>query len=282
MALDFRTLNQAEERILAARLEAIRASISHAGEKGRALETAVGDFLRHLLPPEYGVGSGFVAWLPYEGAAPQLSSQLDVIIYDAHRCSPLIRLGSCDVFPLESVFGYVEVKASMRSSAGTASPPGDSIEACVAKNFELRKMKRRVFWSGFAGSPAQTVLSDHDDWLSIRSYVLAFEAAGAISNVEEFAARLRQALQATGSPAHIHGVFIPGSCLLWTKAVDRRIASTEDLFQIGYSTNNSLLRFKAMLLHHLASFDRPPGDWTPAYDQYLLDHLDSAMQESND
>jgi hypothetical protein len=93
------------------------------------LEHAVTALLREFLPAEYGLGNGFVVWLSPTG--PRLSRQLDIVIYDALRSGPLVRLSTCDVFPLEAVYGYVEVKATLRSSPNAAD---DSIEACVARN----------------------------------------------------------------------------------------------------------------------------------------------------
>jgi hypothetical protein len=56
---DFAALSRIEEELLIARLNAIRRSITHAGEKGRALEQAVHRFLRDILPAEYGLATGF-------------------------------------------------------------------------------------------------------------------------------------------------------------------------------------------------------------------------------
>jgi hypothetical protein len=57
---DFATLSRIEETLLVAKLEAIRRSITHAAEKGRALEQAVIRLLRDLLPTEYGLALAVV------------------------------------------------------------------------------------------------------------------------------------------------------------------------------------------------------------------------------
>src|SRR5688572_25678777 len=143
MSPDFSKLAALEENVLVAKLEAVRASISHGGEKGRALEFDVRQLLRGMLPPEYGLTTGFIASTSASGAV-SLSSQLDIIIYDAIRHSPLIHLESWDVLPIEAVYGYVEVKASLTSSSDSAAKPAsNSIEACIATNLELRKLKER-------------------------------------------------------------------------------------------------------------------------------------------
>ena len=138
-APDFTKLTALEEVALAARLDAIRATITHGGEKGRALEQSVLLLLRDILPAEYGLSTGFVAYRA-DGEI-KLSRQLDIIIYDAVRTGPLARLTACDVFPLEAVYGYVEIKATIQSSSDEAKKPADnSIEHCLAQNQELRRI----------------------------------------------------------------------------------------------------------------------------------------------
>ena len=102
----FAEVVESEEISLNARLRATRAAIQHAGEKGRALESVVATLLRDLLPNEYGISTGFVVYVG-EDDSVALSSQLDIIIYDALSSGPLVRLGPIDVVPLEAVFGYV-------------------------------------------------------------------------------------------------------------------------------------------------------------------------------
>jgi len=70
---EFGELSQIEEELLAAKLRAVRKSITHAGEKGRALEAEVANFLRGLLPAEYGISTGFVVYHTKDG--PKLSPQ---------------------------------------------------------------------------------------------------------------------------------------------------------------------------------------------------------------
>jgi hypothetical protein len=270
-APDFVGLSRIEETLLVAKLEAIRSSITHAAEKGRALERAVCGLLRDLLPAEYGLSTGFVVWLSPSG--PQLSRQLDIIIYDAIRSGPLIRLDTCDVFPLEAVYGYVEVKATLRSS-DALEPPHDSIEACVARNLELRQMNVRSFYIPEGGSPSSLQLT-RVGWLSLRSFIVAFEADGTSANsLSTLSKRMGAALKKAGVPAHLHGVLIPNHGLLSTRPVDRRIAAPEDYFHVRSVGDHALLQFKTLLLQHLATFQRPAEGWVTAVDQYFAQVAD--------
>jgi hypothetical protein len=262
---NFASLSQVEEELLLARLAAVRHSIAHAGEKGRALEHHVRQFLRDLLPQEYGLTTGFVAWLSPNG--PVLSPQLDIIIYDAIRHSPLIHLETCDVLPLEAVYGYVEVKASIRSNKRTKSAD-DSIESCIRTNAAIRKMRYRAFHVPLGGSPMESETQSRH-WLAMRAYVVAFESRGKIAkNAGHFAQTMAEALQKE-SEAHIHGVLIPNHGFFYTRAINPATASDDDRHHVVYTTDHPLLAFKALLLKGLATFERPPGDWTPAIDQYF-------------
>ena len=264
---DFASLSRIEEKLLAARLDAVRLSISHAGEKGRALELQVRKLLRDLLPPEYGLTTGFVVWLSPSG--PTLSPQLDIIIYDAIRHSPLIHLESCDVLPLEAVYGYVEVKATLRSTSDAAtSPAEDSIEACVHKNSGIRKMRTRVFRVPIAGSPI-VIETRKEWWLALRSYIVAFEASGSVANdADAFAGRMAEVLKRQRD-AHIHGVLLPNHGFFYTRPVDVSTAADDDYFHVRYTTDHPLLAFKSVLLQGLVTFQRPPTEWAPALDIYF-------------
>lgn len=100
---------------------------------------SVREFLRELLPAEYGISTGFIAYhiadcieeheYTEEGVPTydcryiaekdeiRVSSQIDVIIYDALRFGPIVRLGASDVFPLEAVYAYAEVKSIIYAKA---------------------------------------------------------------------------------------------------------------------------------------------------------------------
>jgi hypothetical protein len=266
---EFSDLSKIEEELLVAKLHAARKAISHAGEKGRALESEVLNLIRSFLPIEYGLSTGFVAYHGPDG--PMLSPQLDIIIYDSTRCGPLVRLESCDVFPLEAVYAYVEVKASLRSSPDTAkSPAENSIESCLETNKQLRKMVERRYWVPMAGSSIKTGLLRHE-WMGIRSYLIAFEATGKVAkNLDDLAQRMADVSAQLGLPTHLHGVFIANHGFLFTRPVDVDKANAEDYYHVQYTKNHPLLAFKTSLLTALTTFPRAQQDWSAAIDQYYI------------
>src|SRR5262245_8320044 len=160
---NFQELAAIEEQMLASRLEAARLVITHGGEKGRSLEAEVNALLRTFLPAEYGLSTGFIAY--HSERTIRLTPQLDIIIYDAVRSGTNARMATCDVYPIEAVYGYVEVKASLQSVSNDAKAmqsfqnsndakdlPDNSIERCIANNKEFRKMRDRRFWVPLEGS----------------------------------------------------------------------------------------------------------------------------------
>jgi hypothetical protein len=264
----FTDLNQIEENLLVAKLKAARSAIVHAGEKGRALEHVVTMLLRSFLPAEYGLSTGFIVFHTPEG--PKLTRQLDVIIYDAVRSSPIISLETCEVLPLEAVYGYVEVKATLTSSSDEATEPAEnSIECCLERNRDLRNMKDRRYWVPRGSSPIETALHKHD-WVSIRSYIFAFEPIGRVAtNLGDLAQRMANVSKRLGIPTHLHGVFVANHGLLFTRPVDSRSAKSDDFHHVNFTTTSPLLAFKTLLLNGLASFPRPQEEWAPAVDQYF-------------
>jgi hypothetical protein len=266
---DFGTLARLEEAALSAKLDAVRATISHGGAKGRALEQAVILLLREFLPAEYGLSTGFIAY--HSDGTIKLSPQLDIIIYDAVRTGPLARLTACDVFPLEAVHGYIEVKATIRSSSDSAEAPSDnSIEHCLQQNQQLRRMIDRRYHAQVPGSVVGSVRAQKA-WIPIRGFVVAFAPEGKVaSDAGAFAQRMADVSRSLGQPTHLHGVFVAGNGYFRTRPVNPRTAQPGDMWHVEYVQENGLSVFRADLLHGLARFRRYPSDWSPAVDEYFV------------
>ena len=81
--------------------------IQHRGERGRAREVVLADFLRSIVPPGFAVGTGFV--IDSQGG---LSRQQDIVIHrrDYH---PVFSIGGVNYFPVESVAVVAEVKSTL-------------------------------------------------------------------------------------------------------------------------------------------------------------------------
>lgn len=83
--------------------------LGHPAESGRAREQVIRAFLERLIPPDYGIDTGFVI-----DALGGVSRQVDVVIYRKQR-APVLEIGGIKHFMVESVSAVVEVKASVTS-----------------------------------------------------------------------------------------------------------------------------------------------------------------------
>jgi hypothetical protein len=87
------------------------AQIGHNGGKGGTREDSVRTFLRDYLPTRYAIGQGEILhW------SNQRSRQCDAVIFDGSRCPRLLIDPAHSVFPLESVYGVLEVKSDLSAS----------------------------------------------------------------------------------------------------------------------------------------------------------------------
>jgi hypothetical protein len=104
MTLD-ELFRQTEEALLAKSREA--GFVEHLGDRGENREELLRDFLQSNLPRRYGVGKG--AAVARDG---QQTHSADVVIYDALDC-PILYSGRTQVFPIEGVYGIIEVKSRL-------------------------------------------------------------------------------------------------------------------------------------------------------------------------
>jgi len=267
----FAELNKIAEDLLVARLKASRAAIEHSGEKGRALEHQAVSLLRSFLPGEYGLSTGFIIYHTDDG--PQLSTQQDIIIYDALRLGPVLRLETSDVFPLEAVYGCVEVKASLTSHKEIPKEyKANSVEALMRRSTIFRRMKIRKYWlpkfttskePGIALSEVQTIA-----WREPYFYIFAFELDGPAGDIPALAQKMANESQLIGSDCRVDGLFIANTGFLYSRVVDLETATPADIHSFKYTLDHPLAAFKRRLLHDLNLFPRPALVWTPAIDQY--------------
>ncbi len=86
----------------------VSAEVEHGGSKGALREDALRRFLDERLPGSCGTGSGEIV-----GPRNDTSQQCDLIIYDRLRGVPLVYGQSTQVYPIECVYGTIEVKSGL-------------------------------------------------------------------------------------------------------------------------------------------------------------------------
>jgi len=82
--------------------------ITHSGERGRAVEEILREFLRRHLPGRYAVGTGFL--VAPEGTE---SRQCDIIIYDRLDTPILLGAGDIVMVPTDCALAVIEVKSAL-------------------------------------------------------------------------------------------------------------------------------------------------------------------------
>ncbi len=90
------------------------ASIKHPGDKGNSRENFIRNFLTTsgYLPKKYAVSEGSSHIISATG---HTSDQTDLLIYDALNTPKLLSLDNIQFFPVETVYGVIEVKSNLNS-----------------------------------------------------------------------------------------------------------------------------------------------------------------------
>ncbi len=126
---------------LRTRFEEIKSSVPHNLEKGMEIEDVVKIFLRDYLPRRYDITGGFII-----DRENNISSQQDVIIYDAFHC-PIYRPGSRGaVVPIDNVASVFEVKSELDIN---------NFRETLTKIHKLRKLQKSPDQSAYPNYPAQ-------------------------------------------------------------------------------------------------------------------------------
>lgn len=97
--------------------------VPHQGERGRANELTMARLLENLLPPTIGVGSGVII-----DSAGNTSHQTDIVLYNRNNQPQLIAQSLQLLFPVEVVYGALEVKSRL-----TSDDVGDIAAKCKAQ-----------------------------------------------------------------------------------------------------------------------------------------------------
>lgn len=89
-------------------------SVKHPGDKGTTRENFVRNFLTEseYLPAKYAVSKGSSHIISTTG---HISEQIDLLIYDALNTPKLLSLDNVQYFPVETVYGTIEVKSDLNS-----------------------------------------------------------------------------------------------------------------------------------------------------------------------
>lgn len=169
--------------------------IPHNAERGRALEGVISQILGEILPKRFSLGTGFVI-----NSAGERSAQQDIVIFDHIYNAPLLSSAACSLFPVECVYGTVEVKSTL-----TKKTLRDALQSVV----RLRKIgaTRKYLLTVPCEEGSKIVYKSVPAEFSVppRSYLVAFKASG-LGSGERLAETIEGICREEG--AHIHGICI--------------------------------------------------------------------------
>jgi hypothetical protein len=220
----------------------LTATLPHKGERGRNDEERVRTFLAKVLPRRFSVGTGF---LVCSNPTVPVSRQLDVVVFDEIHNSPLHRELAAYVFPIEMVYGTVEVKGFLK--------PSDLVPTLrsIAAVRRLAKEKHYVVYGSTSvgqDRPDQLVVVPIEvvEKLAPRAFIFAYDAVW--KTASGFHDAFRRALKRVPD-AHVHGFVV-----LAKEWFAYQVPYSGEERQVKYYTDNSLLRFIKKMMHDLGSF----------------------------
>jgi hypothetical protein len=228
------------QRIFRLESEVLTASLPHSGERGRNDEDRLRSFLARVLPRRFTVGSGFIVCSDPR-VAP--SRQTDVVIFDEINNSPLHRELAAFVYPVEMVYGTVEVKGTLTHE--------NLLEACQAirRVRDLGKEQHYIEYTSApkdASRPEERVVRGREtsQTTAPRTFLFAYEKKG-WRTIDDLAATLREVTTETG--AHVHGLAVLSAN--WHLA---QIAFTNPP-EFHLTKGNALMHLVRGMLHSIAS-----------------------------
>ena len=226
------------------------AQFKHSGEKGGKREGSFKENLRKVLPARFGLGRGEVVT-----SRNEVSKQCDLIIFDAERGLELLHDEGSGLYPIESVYGTIEVKSDLDStelekayqnvgSVKRLVPPGSGF---------VRKTYGGSFISE-SGSDAPVPIG----------IVFAFTAGRSLKAIGDQVAQLDAELDDLRNRPDLVVVFDQG--IVGPQGRVRgdfnnlRLSDRVELHRIQRSGRHTLLRFYMQLLDELTVIGLPPLD----------------------
>jgi hypothetical protein len=171
--LDTRTLFQKISQKMRVDFEA-SSQVMHSGSKGTIRENVLRNFLGEgRLPAKYGLGAGEIV-----GRIRDTSRQCDVIVFDKLNGVTLLYDESVQVFPIDCVYGIIEVKSSLSKTdfldalekikAAKAMAPGGAVSQPIGGGFTVFHSRPRpfgiVFAYGLANNSLDSLLKNLQEW----------------------------------------------------------------------------------------------------------------------
>jgi hypothetical protein len=221
--------------------EILTSVLPHLGERGRNDEERFRRFLERVLPRRFSVGTGF---LVCSEPSVAISNQADIVLFDEIYNSPLHRELSAMVFPVEMVYGTIEVKGRI------ARKDLKSICTSIKKIRKAGQHRWYLEYTSRAKSPDEpekrvVAKQEYRETTPPRAFVLAYEKKG-WKTIDDLVKNLKEEVHEHG--AHIHGLAILGCD--WYVAQEAHSSGGPKFVA---SEGDALLKFVRGMLHSISS-----------------------------
>lgn len=219
----FEQLFEGNRKILQTESEYFSTLTQHPGEKGLLNESHLRKLIARYLPKKFGIGTGFV--VSSKTFPERRFKQLDLIIYDALNNAPLYQSEAFGIFPIEMVYGYIEVKTTLRNA---------DLEKAFATNKEIRALQHDKHY-----------LFGHVNTLAPRFYMFAYRSE--IASDQLGVSILKKFLNEP--EAHCHGAYV----LSFDKLIQRAALGSADALALIQYESPALSVFLTNLSAHFDS-----------------------------
>ena len=265
-AFDLDRLFEGSLRRLRAEAEYFSRLTDHNPELGRLNETHLVKLLRDYLPPKVGIGTGFIVC---GGDTPSQSPQCDIILYDALNNTPLYRSDAWSIYPIEMVYGIIEVKTTLNGSALEEAFGKCAMIRVMAKTSDGKPNK--AYMRQVPPVPRMAARYQvYSSKLPPRFFVFGYDGWKRAAALEKNFKALSQARE----DAHIHGV-----CNLYNSG---SLYVRHEAFQEGENRFSPVAKngFRYFLMNLPVTLDSmlPPDRIGIGFDQIYLEHYQLSVE----
>lgn len=191
---------KALENLAQAQKAQIDSYFKHPGEKGRMNEQVVVDLLRQISPKKYSFGTGFII-----DTRNDISPQCDIIVYDAFHNQALFGEATANVYPIECVYAFIEVKTTLNKIELTKTLNAIEKIRSMAQNGKYYKSEELVWEKTDNDYIGQNRQVKSTIILPPRSFVFAFQST-LPRKQSTLSDRLRS--ECNKNHKHFHGMFM--------------------------------------------------------------------------
>jgi len=219
--------------------EFLTSQLSHSLSTGEAREFVLRELLRHYLPAKLGVEKGIIV----SSIRDELpSKQIDIVIYDKLNMPALYAAENLRVFPIEGVYGVIEVKSKLDSK---------TLKRAIDNIRSVKKLTKGAFVEQ-KGATYQnvTLYGEKTTYFPVLGFIFSYTA---IKNIRKLKDKIGQSDDLQNLVNNIDTVCVLNDSIITNRKNDGNIIVTKEPNTTrGFiKTSDSLLLFYLLMMHVL-------------------------------